>query len=178
MPQACNTPPEVQGAPNRKSALRLAAPYLLGATAAGLLVLLYVGTVTWAQDWSHTLGFLSADWPYVAAIAGGFGLQVGLYGYLRLVVHHTLLMAAPAAATGVGTGTSSVAMVACCIHHVTDVLPAIGLSGVSIFLGSYREPLMLAGVAANVVGIAIMLRVVRQGRLHLRMARAASVQAG
>ncbi|MBI4197801.1 MAG: hypothetical protein HY533_01660 [Chloroflexi bacterium] len=155
--------------------MRRVAPYLLGTTAAGLLVLLYVGTVTWAQNWSHTLGFLSADWPYVAAIAGGFGLQVGLYGYLRLVVHHTLRMAAPAAATGVGTGTSSVAMVACCIHHVTDVLPAIGLSGVSIFLGSYREPLMLAGVAVNLVGIVIMVSAVRNGRANLRMLEAMAI---
>ena len=69
-PQACPLVADPSRSPERASALRRAAPYLLGITAAGLLVLLYVGTVTWAQNWSHTLGFLSADWPYVAAIAG------------------------------------------------------------------------------------------------------------
>lgn len=156
----------------RAGALRQAAPYLLGALGAGLLVALYMGIVTWAQGVQHALELLAQDWPFVAAIAGGFGVQAGLYGYLRLVVHHAVRLAAPTAATGVGTGASSAAMVACCLHHATGVLPLIGLSGAAVFLNSYRIPFMLAGLAVNVAGIFIMLRVVRQGRAHLQMPKA------
>ncbi len=133
-----------------------------------MLVLLYLGTVTWAQGWAHAVELLSQDRAFVAAIAAGFGLQVGLYSYLRLVVHHGVRLAAPTAATGAGTGVSSVAMVACCIHHVTDVLPVLGLSGAAIFLNQYRIPLMVAGLGVNAVGVAIMLHVVYQGRMHLK----------
>lgn len=147
-------------------------PVALGAAAALLLVLLYVGIVSWAQGLVHATELLAGDRYFVGAIAGGFGVQVGLYGYLRLVVHHAVRMAAPTAATGAGTGASSAAMVACCIHHVTDVLPLVGLSGAAVFLSDYRVPIMLAGLAVNLGGIVIMLRVVRKGRMHMRMAAA------
>ncbi|MEK7777604.1 MAG: hypothetical protein AAB303_03150 [Chloroflexota bacterium] len=154
--------------------MRRSLPFAFGLAGAGFLVLLYLGIVTWAQGWAHALELLSQDRAFVAAIAAGFGLQIGLYSYLRLVVHHGVRLAMPTAATGVGTGTSSVAMVACCIHHVADVLPILGLSGAAIFLNQYRILFMAAGLVVNAVGVAIMLRVVFQGRAHLRtlMARA------
>ena len=59
-------------------------------------------------------------------------------------------------------------MVACCVHHVTDVLPLVGLSGAAIFLNEYRVPFMVAGLAVNGIGVGMMLRVVRRGRAHLQ----------
>ena len=152
--------------------MRRSLPFAFGLAGAGFLVLLYLGIVTWAQGWAHALELLSQDRAFVAAIAAGFGLQIGLYSYLRLVVHHGVRLAMPTAATGVGTGTSSVAMVACCIHHVADVLPILGFSGAAIFLNEYRVPIMVAGLVVNAVGVVIMLRVVLQGRTHLRTLRA------
>ncbi len=137
--------------------------------------MLYLGIVTLAQDWQHALGLLAQDLVFVAAIAAGFGVQVGLYSYLRLVIHHGVRLAVPTAATGVGTGTSSLAMVACCLHHVADVLPLVGLSGAAIFLSTYRVPFMIAGLVVNGIGVAIMVRAVHQGRVHLRMLRAQAV---
>jgi len=143
-------------------------PFILGLSGVGFLVLLYLGIVTWGQGWAHALELLGQDRAFVAAIAAGFGVQVGLYSYLRLVVHYGVRLAMPTAATGVGTGTSSVAMVACCLHHVTDVLPVLGLSGAAILLNQYRIPFMVVGLVVNAAGVAIMLRVVLQGRAHLR----------
>lgn len=160
--------------PNNTSALRRALPLFIGLAGAGFLDLLYLGVVTWAQGWRHATELLSQDWALVAAIAAGFGVQVGLYSYLRLVIHHKVRLAASTTATGVGTGTSSVAMVACCLHHVTDVLPVLGLSGAAVFLSTYRVPFMLAGLAVNAIGVAIMVRVVHRGRAHLRALTAQS----
>ena len=168
---ACHVPHDVMLPAGKTAPLRLVLPMVAGFAGAGLLVLLYLGIVTWAQGWAHALELLSQDRAFVAAIATGFGLQVGLYSYLRLVVHHGVRLAMPTAATGVGTGTSSVAMVTCCIHHVADVLPVLGLSGAAIFLNQYRIPFMVAGLVVNAVGVAIMLRVVFQGRAHLRTLR-------
>jgi hypothetical protein len=154
--------------PARAGVVRRLLPLAFGLVAAGLLVLLYLGMVTWAQGWKHSLELLGQDRALVAAIATGLGVQVGLYSYLRLVVHYGIKLAMPTATTGVGTGTSSVAMVACCIHHVTDVLPVMGLSGAAIFLNQYRIPFMVVGMVVNAAGVAIMLRVVVKGRAHLR----------
>jgi hypothetical protein len=48
-------------------------------------------------------------------------------------------------------------MVACCIHHVTDVLPVLGLSAAATFLTRYQRPFMLVGLVMNIVGILVML---------------------
>ncbi len=67
-----------------------------------------------------------------------------------------------ATATGiVGTGTSTGAMLACCAHHLADVLPLIGLSGVAVFLTRYQMPVMIAGLAVNAGGIAYLWRQLR-----------------
>ncbi|MBI4200253.1 MAG: hypothetical protein HY535_07260 [Chloroflexi bacterium] len=143
-------------------------PILFGLAASGLLVLLYLGIVAWAQGWAHAVDLLAQDRAFVAAIALGFGVQAGLYSHLRLVVHHRMRLAAPTATTAAGTGASSAAMVACCLHHVTDVLPVLGLSGAAIFLHDYRVPFMVAGLAVNGVGVLLMVRVMLQGQAHLR----------
>ncbi len=176
---ACHRPD--QGTPHPTapiSLVRRLLPFILGLTGAGFLVLLYLGIVTWGQGWAHALELLYQDRALVAAIAGGFGVQVGLYSYLRLVVHHGVKLAVPTAATGAGTGTSSVAMVACCLHHVTDVLPVLGLSGAAIFLNQYRVPFMVVGLVVNAAGVAIMVRVVLQGRAHLRAMKAQTAAGG
>ncbi len=128
-----------------------------------MLVGLYLGLVTWAQDWRHARDLLWGDRYFVGAIAAGFGLQVGLFAYLRSVLARRAAGAA-AGLTATGTGASTVAMVACCAHHVTDALPVLGLSGLAIFLNDYRIPLMAAGLTGNVLGMAYMLRLLLRER--------------
>jgi copper chaperone CopZ len=143
-------------------------PALAGILAALALVGLYLGLVTIAQDWKHATGLLWGDRWLVAAIAAGFGTQIGLYVHLRRLndLHHKLGQCKALAATG--TGTSSLGMVACCAHHLTDVLPILGLSAAATLLNQYRIPFMLVGLGANLVGILVMLRLIRnmQAGIH------------
>jgi hypothetical protein len=112
-----------------------------------------LGVITLAQDWSHALQQLADDRWFVAAIASGFGTQIGLFAYLRgLHVH------AAAGGVAASTGTSTAAMLACCAHHLTDVLPILGLSSAAIFLDLYKTPLLWLGIGMNLVGIVYMLR--------------------
>jgi hypothetical protein len=48
-------------------------------------------------------------------------------------------------------------MLACCAHHLVDVLPVIGLSGAALFLGAYKAELLWLGLAMNLAGIAYLL---------------------
>jgi hypothetical protein len=141
-----------------------------GLAAAMALLLLYVGIVGGAsRSPGHVLELLATDWPFVAALAAGFGTQVGLYAYLRGLTQAA--SAAAGATTGVGTGTSTVAMIACCAHHAADILPILGLSavaGAAGFLAEWRVPLMSLGIVMNLIGIALSVRLVRQARRHLR----------
>jgi cation transport ATPase len=149
-------------------------PVIAGILAALALVGLYLGLVTLAQDWKHAAELLWGDRWLVAAIATGFGTQIGLYVHLRRLsdLHHRLGQCKALAATG--TGTSSLAMVACCAHHLTDVLPILGLSAATTLLNQYRIPFMLVGLGANLVGILVMLRLIRT--MHAGIQSAQTVQ--
>lgn len=149
---------------------RVAVAVSIGMLGALALVGLYLAIVTWAQGSEHALELLSQDRFFVGAIALGFGTQVGLFSYVRML--QQAIARSSVALTGAGTATSSVSMVACCAHHLADVLPIVGLSGVAVFLVDFRIPLMLLGIATNLVGIAVMVRELRRMRGHYRMVMA------
>lgn len=134
---------------------------LVGVLAAGTLVGLYLGLIALAQGWNHALDQLQIDLGFVAALTAGFGTQVGLFAYLRS-------LQARMAGSGVGmaasTVTSTGAMLACCAHHVTDVLPILGIGGLAVFLGAYRTPLLWIGLSMNVAGITFLVFQLRRYR--------------
>ncbi len=138
-------------------------PFVAGAAGAASLVALYVGLVTWAQGFGHARELLWTDRYWVGAIALGFGAQIGLYAYIRRVTALTRLRSA-GAVTAAGTGASTAAMVACCAHHVSDVLPIVGLSAAAVFLNDYRLPVMSAGLAMNALGVAVLSRAAWRAR--------------
>lgn len=149
--------------------------FLLGAA---LMAGVYFGILTWAQGWRYTAGdFLTNRW-YLVPIWAAFGIQAALYSILRfrlfIPVHTTGPAGAMTPVTGVmGTsgGTSATAMVACCIHHVTDVLPILGLSAAAGFLTRYQRPFMLIGLSLEIIGVLVMLVVLYRERQKVRPVR-------
>jgi Cation transport ATPase len=145
---------------------RIGVPVLAGAGGALALIGLYLALVTLAQGWAHAWSLLWGDRWLVGAIAFGFGVQVGLYVYLRRIQRRAVPLRSPTTVAAAGTGTSSVAMVACCAHHVTDALPLLGLSAAATLLNQYRVPFMLVGIGMNSLGILLMLRWILQAHGH------------
>jgi len=139
--------------------------FFLGAT---LLAGVYFGILIWAQGWDSALSiFLPNRW-YVIPIWVSFGIQAALYSILRFRLFvPTTSTAHTGAVMGTSGGTSVTAMVACCLHHVTDVLPILGLSAAATFLTRYQRPFMLAGLGMNIVGIIVMLVVLYRERKKL-----------
>ena len=69
---------------------------------------------------------------------------------------------------------STVAMVACCAHHVTDVLPILGLTAAATFLADYRLAFMLVGLGTTLLGIVYMLTIlIKERRKALHFAASA-----
>jgi hypothetical protein len=135
--------------------------------AAALLLLLFYGVVNTvaSRSFVHTVSEFRRLWPWLLPLIIGFGTQIGMFVYIRRGLH-VAGKAAPGAAVaaGAGTGTSTVAMLACCAHHLTEVLPIIGLSGAAIFLVKYQSLFLTIGIAANALGIGIMLRIILKYR--------------
>lgn len=147
---------------------RSVAAGLLGA--AGLLTL-YLVIISIAQGAQHAVEQFALDAPFVALIAIGFGTQVGLYVELRAVNRR---LRSSAAAVAASTGTSTAAMLACCAHHVADLLPLVGLSAAAVFLDTYKTPLLLIGLGMNMIGIVVIARQLRRARRACAVVDAAS----
>jgi hypothetical protein len=152
----------------RFSAKRIFIPlgaFLLGSS---LIAAFYLGILTWAQGWDYATSQISRDRWYVFPIFVGFGIQAALYIILRLHLFVPITTTAYSGAVmGASGSASATAMVACCIHHVTDVLPILGLSAAASFLTRYQRPFMLIGLVMNIIGIIVMLVVLYRERQKL-----------
>jgi copper chaperone CopZ len=123
-------------------------PLILGFGAAIALLALYLGVITALQGFGHALDQLIQDRWFISVISAGFGIQVGLFAYLRQLAKRGRVSGMAAS-----TGTSAVGMLACCAHHLSDVLPIVGVSGAMLFVNHFKVPLLWLGVASNLAGI-------------------------
>lgn len=139
----------------------------LGAGLAGIVFLtgLYFGLVSLAESPQHALELFWDDRWIVSPIILGFGVQMALYVILKKRLFVPVANTGPSGAlTGASGATSTAAMVACCAHHVTDVLPILGLTAAATFLAEYRIAFMLVGLGMTVVGIGVMLVILLRER--------------
>lgn len=131
-----------------------------GALAAASLLTLYAITMTLLSGWGAAVEQFAALWYLMVPLAAGFGIQVGLYTKLKATIRNRSKGAIAAGGTSAGT-----AMLACCAHHATDVLPILGLTGVSIFLTQYQKPILLVSLGINAIGVSIMMQHIKNAHV-------------
>ncbi len=153
----------------RASVFHLRWPLVFGLLGTLGLTAFYLGIVTLAGSWAHALDLFREDAPFAVPIVLGFGVQVGLFTYLKLGLHLANGTGAAGALTGTAGGSSTLAMVACCAHHVTDVLPLLGLSGAAIFLAQYKVPFMVVGLVSNAFGIGVLLSMIWRAKKRITL---------
>lgn len=140
---------------NRK---RILIPLGAGLLGSILLTAIYFGIVSWAESPSHAIQFFWQDRWIVIPIILGFGIQAALYTILKLRLFLPVSAIGPSGPmVGASGTTSSIAMVACCAHHITDVLPILGLTAAATFLAKYRLAFMGFGLGSTLLGIGYML---------------------
>lgn len=151
--------------------------HVLVGTGAGLsLIGAYFGILTLVQGAEHALSQTASLWYWILALAIGFGTQSGMLSFIRQRMRERRASTtATAAASG---GISAGSMIACCTHHFSEVLPFLGIAGLSAFLTSYQTFFLVVGVLANAVGITVMLETIQRhnlcpvtARLPVNMAR-------
>jgi hypothetical protein len=124
----------------------------------GLVAFYYLLLFTITGDPKHPFSQFTLLQPWMSLLIVGFGIQFGLFWLLRKGYHFSLSKKHDAQmATGTSTAVSGMAMVACCAHHLVDLLPILGLSAAALFLSEYQEQLLIFGVVANLIGIGMML---------------------
>jgi Cu+-exporting ATPase len=137
-------------------------PVLAAALASLGMIGVYFGVLTLVSGWEFTVSEFSRFWYFVVALAAGFGLQIGLYVYLRQILtqHH-----AAGKMVAVSGTTSTAAMISCCAHYVANILPVVGAAGLVTLVAQYQVELFWIGLAFNAAGIAFITnRILRAGR--------------
>jgi hypothetical protein len=140
--------------------------YLWGFLAATVLLVLYGLILTLSNSLSHAIEEFLIYWYWIVPLIIGFGLQAGLYSYIRTSLKARKDRGAASAAIATAGGVSTTSMVACCAHHVTDILPLVGLSAAVVFLNQFQSLFFLLGIVSNTVGVILMLKIIQQHGLY------------
>lgn len=140
-----------------------------GVVAGVSLILFYFVIMTvFSASLSATLSQFKQLWYWMIALSLGFGIQVGLFTHLKIIINDSQIVSGAGAVTATSSGTSAASMVACCAHHLSEVLPIIGLSGFSIFLTRYQVPIIIFGIMMNLLGIFYMLKTISKIKSHVK----------
>ena len=130
---------------------------LLGALGTSALLAVYFVVLSQISGWAYTKTQFFADWYWIVALAGGFGVQVALFSYAR-ALHRTRMSGKMLGITGT---TSGGAMLACCTHYLVNILPILGVTGLMTFIGQYQTELFAVGVLFNFAGITYLIKSLR-----------------
>lgn len=134
----------------------LTKPVLYGILASSALLGIYFSVLTLISGWSFAQSQFASFWYFIVSLAVGFGIQIGLYSHLRGLVN------------GIGGGkmlgvtgtTSTAAMISCCTHYLSNLLPILGVAGVVTFVAQYQTELFWVGILFNLGGIAYMIKAI------------------
>lgn len=115
-----------------------------------LLLAIYFAVVSMISGMDFALEQFTKFWYFIVPLALGFGIQVGLYAYLKqLVGQH----GASGTVVAVSGTTSTAAMVSCCAHYLVNILPVLGVTGFLTIVAEYQIELFWLGLTFNAAGI-------------------------
>lgn len=138
-------------------------PYFWTLIASGSIFSIYFLILGLANSFEHALAEFLALWYWIVALSAGFGVQAGMFAYIRQA--QKLRNLAATSSMAVSGGVSTTSMAACCAHHITDIAPLLGVSAAAMFLTRFQSSFMTLGIFSNIIGIFIMLRIVKKNSL-------------
>ena len=130
--------------------LKAAKPIAYGILASAILLGVYFMVLALVSGWSFTLEQFGNYWYFIVSLAVGFGIQIGLYQYLKVLVHSGQGMGK---VVGVSGTTSTASMVSCCAHYLINLVPILGVTGLATFVAQYQIKIFWVGLAFNIFGI-------------------------
>ena len=145
--------------------LHLRNPFVFGASI-GILVVLFNISIASLAEGSFEKGYevFLTNGIFVYLIPLAVSVQIGLFRYHRNIT--TGNVAGTEKMGMAGSATSSLTMIACCLHHVSDLLPSIGLIlAASSFLIRYKDAIIIIGLLANVAGSIYIARAIIKDRI-------------
>lgn len=142
----------------------IAKPILYGTIASAILLGIYFAVLTLVSGWSFAQSQFSDFWYFIISLVVGFGIQIGLYQYIKTLVHSGQGMVK---VVGVSGTTSTAAMISCCAHYLVNLVPILGVTGLVTFVAQYQVELFWVGLVSNIFGIGYMAtRIIKFKKSH------------
>jgi len=130
-------------------------PIVYGILASIALLGVYFVVLSLVSGFAFAQSQFLQFWYFIVGLAVGFGIQIGLFVYLKHLVRGGH---GAGKVLGVTGATSTVAMISCCTHYLTNLLPILGVAGVVTFVAQYQTELFWVGIFFNLGGIAYMMQ--------------------
>ena len=119
------------------------------------LLFLYLVVVIAVSGSKFALSQFSSYWYFLVGLALGFGIQIGMYSYLKQLVKNRGVAVGGKTVAMTGT-TSTLAMISCCAHYLANILPILGIAGALSLVAQYQIGIFWVGLAFNLFGIAFI----------------------
>ncbi len=129
---------------------------IYGILASISLVTLHLIIVSLFQGVNYAISRFVELWYLMTPLVIGFGIQFGLFTYIRN------FMKMSSGTTSACGSISTTSMIACCAHHVTDVIPFLGASALGLFLLEYQPVFLILGIVSNIAGITVMTNLAKK----------------
>jgi len=130
--------------------LKLIKPATYGILASIILLGIYFTILSLVSGWNFAQDQFNSYWYFILSLSAGFGIQIGLYSYLKNLIRNSDNGGRVLGVTGT---TSTVAMISCCSHYLVNILPILGIAGVITVLAQYQIELFWIGLFFNLAGI-------------------------
>lgn len=128
-----------------------------GLAASLTLIGIYFIAVGVISGESFAIKQFSQYWYFLVTLAFGFGIQIGLYNYLRQAIKQQNMPGAGRTVAVTGT-TSTLAMISCCAHYLANIIPILGIAGALSVVAQYQVQFFWVGLLFNLFGIIYIAR--------------------
>lgn len=119
-----------------------------GLIATSLLSGLYFGVLTLISGWEFAVSQFQLYKFFILTLAFGFGVQVGLFSYIRQMSKRV-----SGGVLAMSGTTSTGAMLACCAHYLVNLIPILGVTGLVALVAQYQVKLFWLGILSQLAGI-------------------------
>lgn len=124
------------------------------------ITIFYVLILSISNSFDHVVAEFQRFWHLITPLVLLFGFQIGLFAYMA---KRATAVKGSLALTG---GISGGAMIACCLHHLFEILPLIGLTGTALLLADYQASFLSIGVISGLSGTLWMLKNMQKHELY------------
>ena len=119
------------------------------------LLFVYFLIVSLVSGFQFATSQFESFWPFLISLAVGFGIQIGLYSYLKYLVKSSNMVMKDKTVAVTGT-TSTLSMISCCAHYLANIAPILGIAGALTIIAQYQVEIFWVGLAFNLFGIAFI----------------------